>query len=90
VLRSSLDDLRAKKARGETRAAQDAPEVECDDESFWARAEVRMPKGKTSVHLRLDTDVLDWFRAQGAGHLTRMNAVLRAYVDAQARAARRP
>jgi len=49
-----------------------------------------MPKGKTSVHLRLDTDVLDWFRAQGAGHLTRMNAVLRAYVDAQARAARRP
>jgi len=34
-------------------------------------------EGKTSVHLRVDTDVLDWFKAQGRGHLTRMNAVLR-------------
>lgn len=41
-----------------------------------------MPSGKTSVHLRLDRDVADWFRAQGKGHLTRMNAVLRAYVQA--------
>ena len=42
-----------------------------------------MPSGKTSVHLRLDSDVADGFRAQGKGHLTRMNAVLRAYVEAQ-------
>jgi uncharacterized protein (DUF4415 family) len=42
-----------------------------------------MPAGKTSVHLRLDSDVVEWFRARGKGHLTRMNAVLRAYVEAQ-------
>lgn len=34
------------------------------------------------VHLRLDTDVVGWFRAQGRGHLTHMNAVLHAYADA--------
>ena len=42
-----------------------------------------MLAGKTSVHLRLDSDVVDWFKANGKGHLTRMNAVLRAYVEAQ-------
>ena len=44
-----------------------------------------MPPGKQSVHLRVDRDVLDWFRAQGRGHLTRMNAVLRAYYEAHRR-----
>jgi uncharacterized protein (DUF4415 family) len=42
-----------------------------------------MPSGKTSVHLRLDSDVVEWFKKHGKGHLTRMNAVLRAYVEAQ-------
>ena len=37
----------------------------------------RAPTGKTSVHLRVDSDVLEWFRKQGRGHLSRMNAVLR-------------
>jgi uncharacterized protein (DUF4415 family) len=36
------------------------------------------PSGKTSVHLRLDHDVVDWLEARGKGHLTRMSAVLRA------------
>jgi uncharacterized protein (DUF4415 family) len=53
------------------------------DEDFWRNARVAMPPpGKASVHLRLDSDVLAWFRAQGRGHLTRMNAVLRSYMDA--------
>jgi uncharacterized protein (DUF4415 family) len=38
--------------------------------------------------LRIDEDVLAWFRAQGPGYQTRMNAVLRAYVDAQKRGGR--
>ncbi len=46
---------------------------------------VVMPSGKTSVHLRLDSDVFEWFKRQGEGHLTRMNAVLRSYVDAHKR-----
>lgn len=52
------------------------------DESFFKRAKVRMPKRKQSVSLRLDPDVLDWFKDQGRGYQTRMNAILRAYVEA--------
>jgi uncharacterized protein (DUF4415 family) len=37
---------------------------------------------KTSVSLRIDKDVLDWFKAQGPGYQTRMNSVLRAFKDA--------
>ncbi|MGH8175591.1 MAG: BrnA antitoxin family protein [Steroidobacter sp.] len=37
---------------------------------------------KASISLRLDADVLEWFKAQGPGYQTRMNAVLRAFKDA--------
>ena len=37
---------------------------------------------KTSISLRVDADVLDWFKAQGPGYQTRINAVLRAFRDA--------
>jgi uncharacterized protein (DUF4415 family) len=63
----------------------DAPEAQSLGEDFWKRARVVVPPGKTSVHLRLDSDIVEWFKAAGKGHLTRMNAVLRAYVDAHRR-----
>lgn len=37
---------------------------------------------KAAISLRLDEEVLEWFRTQGPGYQTRMNAVLRAYMDA--------
>jgi uncharacterized protein (DUF4415 family) len=37
---------------------------------------------KASISLRIDADVLEWFKAQGPGYQTRMNAVLRAFKDA--------
>ena len=57
----------------------DIPEM---DEEFFATARLVMPSGtsKKAVSLRVDEDVLDWFKAQGKGHLSRMNAVLRAYM----------
>jgi len=39
---------------------------------------------KTSISLRVDTDVLEWFKAQGTGYQTRINAVLRAFKEASA------
>jgi uncharacterized protein (DUF4415 family) len=70
------------RAAGETATRSDAPLLEIDAD-FWKSARVVMPHaGKSSVHLRLDSDVLDWFRQQGRGHLTRMNAVLRSYMEA--------
>lgn len=72
------------KARGEIRpAAADAPERDVPPE-FWENAAplAARPK-KKAVSLRVDQDVFDWFRVQGEGHLTRMNAVLRSYFEAQ-------
>jgi uncharacterized protein (DUF4415 family) len=58
------------------------------DEEFWAGAEMVMPHGpKERVTLRLDEEVLEHFRETGRGYQTRINAVLRAYVRQQARAA---
>jgi uncharacterized protein (DUF4415 family) len=37
---------------------------------------------KASISLRIDADVLEWFKAQGTGYQTRINAVLRAYREA--------
>lgn len=39
---------------------------------------------KTSISLRLDADVLEWYKAQGPGYQTRINAVLRAFKEASA------
>jgi uncharacterized protein (DUF4415 family) len=72
------------------RAGRRAATIELDDD-FWAAARTMPPlfpgahesPAKTSVHLRVDHDVADWFRRQGKGHLTRMNAVLRAYYEAK-------
>jgi uncharacterized protein (DUF4415 family) len=47
-----------------------------------ARCGLKSVPPKTSVSLRLDTDVLEWFKAQGPGYQTRINAVLRAFRDA--------
>lgn len=44
------------------------------------------PLPKRQLTLRLDDDVVAYFKAQGRGYQTRMNAVLRAYVEAQQRA----
>jgi uncharacterized protein (DUF4415 family) len=49
---------------------------------FWERARPAAPRAKKSVHLRLDPDVLDWFRQQGPGYQTKINAVLRSFYEA--------
>jgi len=82
-VRHSLSEIEAIRARGKDRVSADAPETRSLGAEFWRSARVVMPAGKTSVHLRLDSDVVEWFKAHGKGHLTRMNAVLRAYVEAQ-------
>ncbi|MEM8770275.1 MAG: BrnA antitoxin family protein [Pseudomonadota bacterium] len=70
------------KKRGEiVEPREDASEREVSA-AFWEEAEPFIAPDKTSVHLRLDSDVFEWFRAQGKGHLTRMNAVLRSYYEA--------
>ena len=56
------------------------------DEQFFLNAEVRLPQRKQQVSVRLDAEVLDWFKKQGKGYQTRINAVLSAYVRAKKKA----
>jgi uncharacterized protein (DUF4415 family) len=49
-----------------------------------ARRGLKPIPSKALVSLRLDQDVLEWFKGQGAGYQTSMNAVLRAFRDASA------
>lgn len=53
----------------------DIPEI---DEEFWENARLVMPETKERITLRVDQDVVDFFRQGGQGYQTRMNAVLRA------------
>ena len=54
------------------------------DESFWRNAEILDPRhGKSTITMRVDDDVIDFFKRGGAGYQSRMNAVLRAYVYAR-------
>jgi predicted transcriptional regulator len=57
----------------------DAPPLDLD----WTQARLTLPPGKDVVTLRVDRDVLDWFRAQGQGYQTRINQVLRAFYEAR-------
>lgn len=59
----------------------DIPELDGD---FFRRAELRVP-AKQTVTMRLDADVLAWFKEQGAGYQTRINQLLRQYMLAQQR-----
>ena len=61
----------------------DIPEL---DDTFWAQAELRLPKPKKGVYLRIDQDILERLKSEGPGYQTRINAILRAYLDAQSTA----
>jgi len=82
--RASLAEIKEKKRKGELFHDPNAPEGETLGPAFWAKAVVSGPKKARSVHLKLDPDVFEFFYAQsnGKGHLTRMQSVLRAYVNA--------
>jgi len=57
------------------------PDVPGTDEAFWKTAKVVLPRRKEVVTMRLDADLLEWFR-QHRGYQTRINAILRAYMHA--------
>ena len=59
----------------------DTSEIPPLDEAFFDNVKLRLPDKKKSVTVRLDSDVLEWFRAQGKGYQTRINAVLRLYME---------
>ena len=67
------------------RAAAEDSDASLTTADDWKDARVVWPQTMEPVTLRLDRDVLAWFRRQGRGYQTRINAVLRAFVKAQER-----
>jgi uncharacterized protein (DUF4415 family) len=63
----------------------DTSEVPELDEDFFREATLRLPQARQLVSIRIDRDVLDWFKQQGKGYQTKINAVLQAYVRAHRR-----
>lgn len=75
------------RARAVADALRELPDATIDysdipalGDDFFATAELLMPAGKTEVSLRVDNDVLAFFRTGGKGYQSRINAVLRAYM----------
>ena len=48
---------------------------------FWKDAQVFMPKHKVHISLRLDEDIIHYFKEEGEGYQSRINAVLKAYIN---------
>ncbi len=87
IKRYSLDEINAMRARGEAHKTPDgAPVIELDD-IFWKNARIveNKPRRRASVHLRIEPETLEFFRAAGRGHLTRMANVLKAYAEAKSK-----
>ena len=99
IVRYTDSELDAMLARGEDRSDLDRVRAlseeeleasidrEDEGEVDWSSLQVGLPEPKRQLTLRLDADVVEWFRSRGPGYQTRMNAVLRSYVEAQRRLA---
>lgn len=57
----------------------DSPET---TEDFWKDAELFIPSHKVHISLRLDEEIVDFFKEMGSGYQTRINAALKSYVIA--------
>jgi len=55
------------------------------EEIDWLTSDLPQPRAKAAMTLRVDAEVLDWFRAQGKGYQTRINAILRRYYEQHTR-----
>lgn len=64
----------------------DVSEIPALAESFFQKASIRMPGKKQSVTIRLDEDVVEWFKGRGKGYQSAINAVLVEYVRAMKKA----
>lgn len=73
--------LRRKSAASIRKGIAADPDARATDEKFWKNAKVVMPTRKETVTMRLDRDLLRWLRQQ-RGYQTRINAILRAYMQA--------
>ena len=98
IVRYTAEELDEMRRRGEDRTdwtkvdAMTEEELEASitadpddihEELDWSKAIKGLPPMKRHINIRIDADVLDWFRATGRGYQTRINNVLRAFVESR-------
>lgn len=88
-MRGRVDLRRLSAVREREIMKSSPPELADVPADFWEEAELVMPVPKRAISLRVDEDVLEWFRGLGPRYQTRMNAVLRSYMDRVAAPPRR-
>ncbi|HEV2383275.1 MAG TPA: BrnA antitoxin family protein [Terriglobia bacterium] len=96
TVRYTAKQIKARIARGEDRTNWDRIDAasrskleasiradvdDVRDEPDWTQAIVGIPAPKDHINIRIDHDVLQWFRSNGRGYQTLMNNVLRAFVQ---------
>jgi uncharacterized protein (DUF4415 family) len=86
--RTNWERLRSRSDRQIRRGIEMDPDARPTDSEFWKKAHVVIPEAKQTITIRLDADLLAWLRRQ-KGYQTRINAVLRSYMEASRSSARR-
>lgn len=82
-MKSKTDWVRLKSGVGEQKPTSEHPEANIKHiVRGLVRKGLKPLPAKASISLRVDQDVLEWFKAQGTGYQTRINTVLRAFRDA--------
>jgi len=100
IVSYTAKQIKAKVARGEDRtdwrkansvtgkkleASIRADVDDVQEEPDWTQAIMGVPAPKDHINIRVDHDVLEWFKANGRGYQTLMNNVLRAFVQSRQR-----
>ncbi len=75
---SPLNKTEKNKLKNKEIDYSDIPETNAD---FWKDAEVIYPANKTHLSIRLDDDIVKWFKKLGRGYQTKINAVLKSYIS---------
>jgi uncharacterized protein (DUF4415 family) len=90
IVSYTLAELRKMKSRTDWKKAASMPvpdgsdpddAMSDDNEVDWVTTTLPMPQRKEHTNLRIDADVMQFFRKQGKGYQTKINAVLRSYVE---------
>ncbi len=79
----SISDERLKELQNIPDSAIDTSDIPELDDRFWEQAKMVKPLKKKAISVRIDADVLDWFKSQGKGYQSLINTVLRSYVNHQ-------
>jgi uncharacterized protein (DUF4415 family) len=78
--RGQTDFKRLREMRDEDSDCSDIPKLNA---AFWKSAALVMPEPKDRLTIRLDHDLVEWLKGQGKGYQTRINAILRSYMESQ-------